>query len=405
MRARRTGSGLGHVTRNRLLDVVIVGAGLAGAATAAVLGRQGRRVALVDPRPVSPSAFKAEKIEPDQAALLRRLDLLEEVRRRAAPIRVIQVAHRGRVLRSVSLEQYGILYPHLVNAVREQIPASVERRSARVTAVKQTGDARTVHLDAGEPITARLVVVACGTGSRLYETLGVRYRTLRVAHSLCSGFDVARTDGQPFPFDALTCYPDTTRHRIDYASLFAIPGRMRVNLFAYLEATDHWALALRKEPRLAMERAFPWLTRLLGDYRVTTKIETRMIDLYVADAQPLDGVVMIGDALQSVCPATGTGLSKVLTDVVLLCEEYVPNWLSTDLPASAIEQFYRDPRKRACDWNSLRAAHYRRRLSTDRSPLGWLQRRKAYADIVLRGLCARLLGYEIEAPLAMNRTA
>ena len=62
---------------------------------------------------------------------------------------------------------------------------------------------------------------------------------------------------------------------------------------------------------------FAELPRLLGDYRVTTKIENRVIDLYVADAQPLDGIVMIGDALQSVCPATGTGLSKVLTDVVL----------------------------------------------------------------------------------------
>jgi len=393
------------VIRNPRYDVVVVGAGLAGAATAAVLGRQGRRVALVDPRAVSSPTFKAEKIEPDQAHLLRRLGLMEEVQRRAAPIRVIQVARRGRVLRSISREQYGILYPHLVTAVREQIPASVEQRSARVTAVEPAGDARTVHLDVGEPIRARLVVVACGTGSRLYETLGIRHHMVRVAHSLCSGFDIARTDGRPFAFDALTCYPDTTRNRVDYMSLFAIPGRMRVNLFAYLEATDHWALELRRAPRLAMERAFPWLPRLLGDYRVTSKIENRVIDLYVADVQPLDGVVMIGDALQSVCPATGTGLSKVLTDVALLCEEYVPTWLrSADLPASAIAQFYRDARKLACDWSSLEAALYQRRLATDRSPLGWLHRRKTFADMALRGLCARLLGYEMTPPIALDRT-
>ncbi len=356
----------------------------------------------MDPRTVSPPAFKAEKIEPDQADLLRRLDLMEEVRRRAAAIRVIQVAHRGRVLRSISMEQYGILYPHLVNAVREQIPASVEQRSARVTAVEPTGDTRTVHVDAGESITARLVVVACGTGSRLYETLGVRQRMVRGAHSLCSGFDVARTDGGPFAFDALTCYPSTTRDRIDYVSLFAIPGRMRVNLFAYLQATDRWALELRRAPRFAMEQAFPWLASLLGDYRVTSKIENRVIDLYVADARPLDGVVLIGDALQSVCPATGTGLSKVLTDVALLCEEYAPTWLRfTELPASAIAQFYRDPRKRACDRYSLRAAQYRRRLATSRSPLGWLHRRKTYADMALRGLCARLLGHEM-TPIALG---
>jgi hypothetical protein len=95
----------------------------------------------------------------------------------------------------------------------------------------------------------------------------------------------------------------------------------------------------------------------------------------------------------------------VLTDVVLLCEKYVPTWLRfTDLPASMIAQFYRDPRKRACDWNSLRAAQYRRRLATDRSPLGWLHRRKTYAEIALRGLGARLLGYEITAPVALDTT-
>lgn len=87
-----------------------------------------------------------------------------------------------------------------------------------------------------------------------------------------------------------------------------------------------------------------------------------MIDLYVATPPPLDGVVMIGDALQSVCPATGTGLSKVLNDVALLCEDYAPTWLRlTDLPESTIAQFYRDPRKGACDWNSLKAAQYQRR--------------------------------------------
>ena len=59
---------------------------------------------------------------------------------------------------------------------------------------------------------------------------------------------------------------------------------MRVNLFAYVDATDPWARALRNEPRLAMAHAFPWLPRLLGDYQVTSKTENRVIELYVADS-------------------------------------------------------------------------------------------------------------------------
>jgi hypothetical protein len=36
--------------------------------------------------------------------------------------------------------------------------------------------------------------------------------------------------------------------------------------------------------------------------------------------------------------------------------------------------------------------------------LGWLHRRTTYAEIALRGLGARLLGYEIPAPVALDRT-
>ena len=56
------------MTQDRLFDVVIVGAGLAGAATAAVLGRQGLCVALVDPRPISSPAFR-----PKRSSLIRRI--------------------------------------------------------------------------------------------------------------------------------------------------------------------------------------------------------------------------------------------------------------------------------------------------------------------------------------------
>ena len=91
--------------------------------------------------------------------------------------------------------------------------------------------------------------------------------------------------------------------------------------------------------------------------------------------------------------------------MALLCEKYVPAWLQcADVSASRIAEFYCDPRKQACDWNSLEAALYRRELATDRSALGWLRRRKTYADIALRGRCARLLGYEVAAPMALEKT-
>jgi 2-polyprenyl-6-methoxyphenol hydroxylase-like FAD-dependent oxidoreductase len=130
-------------------DVVIVGAGLAGASAAVVLGRQGRRVALVDPRPMYPPAFKAEKIEPDQADLFRRLGLMDGILPCVAPINSVVVAHRGRVLRVVAVEQYGMAYQDMVNAVRRQLPASVELHVARASGIENGPEVQSVSLDNG----------------------------------------------------------------------------------------------------------------------------------------------------------------------------------------------------------------------------------------------------------------
>ena len=47
------------------------------------------------------------------------------------------------------------------------------------------------------------------------------------------------------------------------------------------------------------------------------------------------GVVLIGDAFATSCPAAGTGARKVLTDVERLCNVYVPKWLATPGEQSA----------------------------------------------------------------------
>ena len=112
-------------------DVIILGAGLAGAAAAAVLGRDGYPVSLIDPKPQCSPAFKAEKIEPDQADAFRRLGLMQEILPKTAAITKISEAHNGRVLRVVPIEQYGIFYQDMVNTVPRQIPDTIELRVAR----------------------------------------------------------------------------------------------------------------------------------------------------------------------------------------------------------------------------------------------------------------------------------
>ncbi len=73
----------------------------------------------------------------------------------------------------------------------------------------------------------------------------------------------------------------------------------------------------------------PGLARVTGEWRATSKVESRPSDLYVACAAARDGLVSLGDAFQGPCPATGTGVTKVLTDVACLCNPHIGSWLAT----------------------------------------------------------------------------
>lgn len=93
-----------------IVDVVIVGAGLAGASAAAVLARKGVCVVLMDSRQTYPSCFKTEKIESDQAESFRKFGLLEWLLPFASRIRKEISARSGEVIEVLGLEQYGIFY-------------------------------------------------------------------------------------------------------------------------------------------------------------------------------------------------------------------------------------------------------------------------------------------------------
>jgi 2-polyprenyl-6-methoxyphenol hydroxylase-like FAD-dependent oxidoreductase len=368
-------------------DVVILGAGLAGACAAVVFARDGLKVALIDPRPSCLPAFKAEKIEPDQAELFRRLGLLEGLLPHAARVHKIHEAHRGRITRVVPIEQYGILYQDMVNAVRRQIPPSATQRVARAMAIDTGPEVQTIRLDTGEVLRARLVVVAAGAGSRLCESLGLERVVLRASHSLCTGFDVEPLDGRPFPFESLTYWPDSLEGSIGFLTLFPIPGRTRVNLFSFRDPKGPWVRALAEDPYRTISRAMPLLSRVCGPWRAVSRVASRPVDLYEVKPPQRDGLVLLGDAFQSVCPSTGTGVSKVLTDVEALCRRAAPRWFVTPgMGAAKIASFYADPSKRACDLGSHQAAEYRLQFGTARSLSWWLRRRKSFAMMALEGL-------------------
>jgi 2-polyprenyl-6-methoxyphenol hydroxylase-like FAD-dependent oxidoreductase len=354
-------------SENLSAEIVIVGAGLAGVTLAAVLGQQGRRVIVVDPNSSCPPLFRAEKIERQQVLLLRKFGLLEHLLPYSARVSEVRAGYDGRIFKTSPIEQYGIKHADMVNALRAQTPAGVEYRQDRVEHIANSNGVQHVKLSRGEELTSRLVVLACGVNDGLLTNLGLRRRVLQRDQSLGFGFNIAASEGRTFDFDALTYYSFSPLKRIDYLTLFRFRETMRANLFVFRSASDPWVREFIQEPDRMLRRHLPKLSRLIGEYRVTSEVDSGRVNLYKVNEHCQPGVVMIGDAFQSACPATGMGLDKVLTDVDVL-SECIPRWLATPgMSGSKLADFYEHPRKRVMDSQALQGAKDHRRLVIDQS--------------------------------------
>jgi 2-polyprenyl-6-methoxyphenol hydroxylase-like FAD-dependent oxidoreductase len=355
-------------------DVAIVGAGLAGATAAAMLGKAGYSVALIDPHASYPPEFRCEKLDASQVELLRKTGLAEPVLRSAALDGAVTIVRYGRVVGTKSSARYGIIYDTLVNAIRAQIPKNVRQVRAKVAGIANSADRQTLTLSDGGELSSRLVVMANGLHPGLAQSLGIARRVISRSHTLAIGFDV-RPAGRPsFGFKALTYYPEKASDGVAYMSIFAAGGTNRVNMFTYWTARDPRLEGLRDAPVETLCRLWPRLERALGSF-IAENVRIRPIDLYHTEGYEQPGIVLVGDAFATACPAVGVGANKVLTDVERLCNAHIPHWLaSPGMGPEKLASFYADPIKRACDESSAARAFHLRSLSTDEG-LAWRARR------------------------------
>jgi 2-polyprenyl-6-methoxyphenol hydroxylase-like FAD-dependent oxidoreductase len=346
----------------RYTDIAIVGGGLAGSTTAAMLGRAGISAVLIDPHPVYPFDFRVEKLSGDeQLERFRKTGIAEAVLRSATHDGQNWIARFGYLLARKPSRQYGIMYDSLVNAIRAEIPPAVESVYAKVTAISASAERQTLTLSDGEKISARLAVIANGLNVGLRHTLGIERRIVSACHSISIGFDLAPVGRPAFEFPALTYFSERSSDRIPYLTLFPIGNRMRANLFLYRQIDDPWLREMRRAPVETLNAALPRLRRITGEFKIPGDIKIRPADLYVNTGHRQAGVVLVGDAFESTCPVTGTGIDKVFTDVERLCNVHIPGWLATDgMGADKIAAFYEDPVKKACDaWSSAKAFDFR----------------------------------------------
>jgi 2-polyprenyl-6-methoxyphenol hydroxylase-like FAD-dependent oxidoreductase len=267
--------------------------------------------------------------------------------------------------------QRGVLYDTLVNTVRSQIPANTEFIYAKVADIVTGPERQTVKLSNGTEIAARLVVLATGLNIGLRQKLGIEREIVSPGHSISIGFDVQPTGRSAFPFSSLTYFTERAADRMAYISLFPIGGSMRANMFAYRDLHDPWLKQFREAPRDTLFAMWPGLRKLMGDFTAPGFVQIRPVDLFVTKGYRQNGVVLVGDAFSSSCPAAGTGARKVLVDVERLCNVHIPGWLETSgMGEAKMAAFYDDPVKQACDTLSAQKAFGLRSYSIDPS-LRW----------------------------------
>ncbi len=349
-------------------DVIIVGAGIAGSLLALALARRDLNVVIVDPRASYPRDFRCEKFSAEQLALLNELDALDQ-------LEAAERATRGDDARGDGLVNRGLRYDHMVNAVRAAWPDSVAFMQGRASRLETGEGEQRLTLAGGAVVEGRLIVLATGSCQKLLAPLGIRRRMLSERHSVTIGLSIRPKDRAAFPFMTMVGEGTRAGDRIAFVSLFPMGNATRVNLFAYHDPRDPWTRAFRDDPVASLMQVLPGFGAKLGEISVTSPVEIRATDLYEAEGHIAPGVVLIGDAFRTSCPATGMGVTRALTDVRQLSGLHVPAWLSTPGMASdKIAQFYADPVKQAVDATSTRRAVTGRLKATDTS-LRWQAQR------------------------------
>jgi 2-polyprenyl-6-methoxyphenol hydroxylase-like FAD-dependent oxidoreductase len=379
----------------RYTDIAIIGGGLAGSTAAAMLGRVGIPAILIDPHDVYPFDFRVEKLGGGvQVERFAQTGLAEAVLPLATHARENWIARFGHLLDRAPIDQYGIMYDELVNAIRAEIASPAEFICDKVTNVATSAERQKVTLGGGETVSARLVVLANGLNVGLRRMIGIEREITSSCHSISLGFDLVPVGRPAFPFPALTYFSERPSDRIAYLTLFPVEEpRMRANLFVYRQADDPWLRDMRVNPAGTLYAALPRLSRITGEFSVAGDIKIRPADLYVSTNYRRPGIVLVGDAFSTTCPVTGTGTDKVFTDVVQLCSVHIPNWLASEgMGEDKIAAFYDDPVKKACDaWSTAKAFDFRL-VSTD-SGLQWRAQRGArFLAWYGRGMLRRLAG-------------
>jgi flavin-dependent dehydrogenase len=309
-------------------DVVIVGARVAGSATAMLLARLGHDVVVVDQASFPSDTVSTHSISRSGVVQLRRWDLLDEVLDSGAPaIRQVTFHAGGESVSRVIKEKSGV---DLVVAPRRYVldtilAAAAERAGAEVragvtvTGVRRDGSGRVVgvsgHDRAGAPVEldAHWVVGADGLRSRVASSVGAPFTEVRPANGAAQ---YAYYEGIPWNGFEFFVAPRS------FAGVFPT-HHGQACIWVCTPSADAKAVRRQTGSRVEafgelLERSAPQLAERLRDARRTSPVEGMLRQPNQLRQAFGPGWALVGDAGYHRDAVTAYGISDAFRDAELL---------------------------------------------------------------------------------------
>jgi flavin-dependent dehydrogenase len=314
-----------------IYDAVVVGASLAGCATAIALGRGGARVALVEQRPDA-DAYKricSHYIQASAIPSLERLELLEPMLAAGALRSRVRINSPWGWIEPPEAS----LVPSGINLRRQVLDPLIRRAAAETTGVElmlghgvhalvREGDTFAgvvARAPGGRTVTlrARLVVGADGRGSRVAKLAGVPAKIVRHGRIAYGGY----FEGPP-PAGS----PDASLWLLDPDMAAAFPTDDGLTFYAAMP-TKRRADEFRADPAAALARTLEGVPDAppIGASRLVQPAQGKLDMTNVAHKPTAPGLALVGDAALAIDPLWGVGCGWALQSAEWLADGVLPS--------------------------------------------------------------------------------
>ena len=310
-------------------DLIIAGAGLAGASLALAAAQQGLRVALVEAvaRPTAQQTGYDERsitLSYGSARIFAGLGLEAHIARNAVPIQRIHISERGRfgVTRLDSREEHVAALGYVINArllggvlhsALDALPNIAWRCPARLTAIAADTHVVRATIDSNgtsSHISAQLVIGADGADSTMRKLLGIGV-TQHDYHQSAIVTQLAST--HPHQHTAYERFTDSGA----IALLPIAAGRLGL---VWMQASDAARAVLALPDAEFLAQLQQQFGARLGQFHSLAPRRAYPLQLSCAQAQTHVRSVLIGNAAHALHPIGGQGFNLGLRDIATLAQ-------------------------------------------------------------------------------------